>query len=91
MPSLVISNPQALDGIRMHQVAAGVGLSVYLAPAGVDNVEKLPVFESLAPAAEATAADEEEGGGKSKGAAAGAKRKAEPAAVKGSKKAATKK
>mmetsp|Transcript_4294 Transcript_4294/g.9316 ORF Transcript_4294/g.9316 Transcript_4294/m.9316 type:complete len:473 (+) Transcript_4294:148-1566(+) len=78
----------ALEGLYVHQVAAGVGFSLFLAEPDEAKLDKYPSFESSAPETEVKGGAEEEDGGKGKGkgkAAAGAKRKAEPAAGKGKK------
>ena len=68
---------EAVEGIQMMQVAAGVGFSLLLAPNATDadkaKLEKFQVFESSAP--EESAAE------------AGGKRKGEPAAAGKGKKA----
>ncbi|GAX75806.1 hypothetical protein CEUSTIGMA_g3249.t1 [Chlamydomonas eustigma] len=63
----------ALEGFRVHQVAAGVGYSMFLVGSDEKGLEKLPVFESTAPetaaagASSAEAAEAEAAGGSSKG------------------------
>ena len=53
----------ALEGMHVHQVAAGAGFSLFLAsPDNKERLDKLPVFESTAPE-EAAGGEEEAGGG----------------------------
>ncbi|KAL6753725.1 RCC1/BLIP-II [Haematococcus lacustris] len=75
---------QALDDMHTHQVAAGVGFTLFLVDSEAPQVERRPEFESEAPE---EACEEESDPGPSK--AAAGKRKAapaEPAAKKGKKK-----
>ncbi len=47
---------QAVEGMRTHQVACGMGLTMFLVDseaAGEERIAKIPVFESSAPETEA--------------------------------------
>lgn len=52
---------EPVEGMRVHQVAAGAGFTLMLANPDDKKLEKLPVYETSAPAEEATGAAAEEG------------------------------
>ncbi|KAG1659452.1 hypothetical protein FOA52_007922 [Chlamydomonas sp. UWO 241] len=78
----------ALEGVHVSSVAAGVGFTVFLAKPDDPKVAKLAVFDSVAPeVASGSAANEDGAPAKAKAGPAGAKRKAPETAKAGAKKA----